>query len=303
MSQFHMRHVLLEVACGLARTQKWLPGHWRLVRWLNGQHGALQLLPARNRSVGRGRRLFINGADHDGLRYLIHGITAGDRLTAMMQRLLRPGDVFVDVGANVGMYSVVASLCVGESGRVLALEASPATFDRLKVITEQDPCNIALKQCAVSDVVGSTAFFIGPEDHSGVSSMRDLGAAATRRISVSTETLDVLLETWPKIRLVKIDVEGAEMAVIKGALRIIERDKPFMVMELTPTFLATFGHSLDELVRTITSRGYRCFRIRQPFEEFTGLASDEVQCDVIFVPAAEADGFRSLMGSSRPMGF
>ncbi len=279
-----LRRLALECVWYVARTRRDLPGHWRLVRWLNGHQQSLRRLPARSRSLGRGAKLFVDPADYDGLRYLLHGITEGDPLTALLKRLLRPGDTFVDVGANVGMYSVVASLCVGTRGRVLALEASPATFEKLQVITQHGLGNVVAKHCAVADAAGSLDFFIGPEDHSGVSSLRDLGAAATKRVSVPADTLDHLLEGWPRVRFVKIDVEGAEFGVIRGALRTLEQDRPYLAMELTPKFLASFGLSLEELLAAILRLGYRCRRLKPLFPEFNGLGGDEFQCDVVFVP-------------------
>lgn len=286
-----IRCLALECACYLSRVQKGMPGRWRLVQWLNGHQQSLRRLPPRSRSLGRGARLFVSPGDYDGLRYLIHGISEGDPLTALLHRLLQPGDVFVDVGANVGMYSAVASLRVGPSGRVLAVEASPITFEKLQVITRRGLGNIVARHCAVADAAGGLEFFIGPEDHSGVSSLRDLGAAATQRVRVPAETLDHLLEGWPKVRFIKIDVEGAELKVIKGALRTIDRDRPFLAMELTPRFLASFGHSLEELLAAILCRGYMCRRLKPPRGEFTGLAGDEFQCDVVFVPVEHDHSF------------
>lgn len=242
--------------------------------------------------------MFVDPGDYDGLRYLIHGITAGDPMTALLQRILGPGDAFVDVGANVGLYSVVAYLCVGASGRVLALEASPTTFQRLKVITTHAPPNVEVRHCAVADKPGMLDFFVGPQEHSGVSSLRNLGAAATQQVTVRADTIDRMLAEWPKVRFVKIDVEGAELSVIQGALRTIERHRPMLAMELTPRFLAAFGHSLDELLAVVLRRGYRCRRLKQPFQEFTALAEDEFQCDVVFVPIEQDDFFLARMRSA-----
>lgn len=298
----YVETAILEFSCYLARTQNWLPGHWRLVRWLNEHQGLLQGLPARVRPLGHGTKLHIDPADYDGLRYLIHGITIGDPLTNILQRVLHPGDGFVDVGANVGLYSVVAALCVGPTGRVLALEASPATFERLQIIALHGFGNIEVKHCAAAAAPGDLEFFLGPADHSGVSSLRDLGAATTRRVVVPADTLDRLLSAWPRIRFIKIDVEGAELAVIRGALAMIERDRPFLAMELTPSFMAAFGHSTDELIATIASFGYICRRLKAPYQEYRGLVSEEFQCDVVFVPVTEDRTFLAKMNDDTPSG-
>lgn len=280
---------LLELACHLSRVRKQVPGHWRLVRWLNGRKEQLRRLPPRARSLGHGQTLFIDPSDYDGLRYLVHGVTPGDPIGSFLSQVLAPGDGFVDVGANVGIYSLIASRHVGDAGRVLAIEASPATFEKLRVVESDPRRNIVARHCAVADAVGVTSFFIGPGDHSGMSSLRDLGTAATQRISVPTETLDRLLADWEQVRLIKIDVEGAELGVLRGAAGVIDRHRPVLLLELTPAFLETFGDSVAALLGFMAGRGYACRRLAPDLPAFEGLVDGEFQCDVVFLPPSEAD--------------
>jgi FkbM family methyltransferase len=246
----------------VTRTFHGLPGRWRLVRWLDQHADTLASLPpATVRFAGR-YRMRVNPVDENGRRVYVNGFEPDERLTRHFIRLVRPGDCVIDVGANVGYYTMVSATLAGPQGSVHAFEASPHTLPWLKTNAALNPVmNIEVHGEAVTDACGRTQFFTATEDKTGYSSIRDLGQEAASVAEVETVSLDSMLDRLPPVRLVKIDVEGAEMLVLKGMRGLIERDHPFFITEIDDCFLRELGHSAAEQCSFLTERGYALFRI------------------------------------------
>lgn len=169
---------------------------------------------------------------------------------ARLPELLAPGDWAIDVGANVGHYTKRMSDLVGPSGRVLAFEPVPATFELLAAnVGRFRHANVSLFNAAVSSglqVLGMSLprFDCGLTNYYEAQLTPDGGA-----MRVLTMSLDSL-QIGPPIRLVKIDAEGHEEAVISGMVKLIERHRPTLIVE-------TWSEPVGELLR---DRGYRCER-------------------------------------------
>lgn len=272
---------LVELACWVQRCYPRMPGRWRLTRFVQTREFVLRALPARRRSLAPGFELFVDPADYDGFNYLVHGINPAEPVTRMLMALLDPGHAIIDVGANVGYMSLVASWRVGSGGSVVAFEASPATFSRLAQL--RTPYNnVTRHHLALADREGELEFSLGPADHSGMASLRPV-AGSQGRIVVKAVTLDPLLKDLPRSRLVKIDVEGAELLALRGMTELIARDRPLMILELTPSFLASFGHGPQDILGLFAERGYVARNVRDG-SEFEGMANGRFQCDLVFVP-------------------
>ena len=157
---------------------------------------------------------------------------------------IRPGDSVIDLGANIGWYTAVLSKLVGERGKVYAVEPIPGTFTLLlSVIKKLRLTNVVPFNCAVSDSDGSAVMEIpkheyGGENYymarivSGKSSDPSQG-----KFEVPLRSLDSLLpgQLSEGVTFVKCDVEGHELAVLKGASHFFEKVKPAMMIEVTGT--------------------------------------------------------------------
>jgi len=160
---------------------------------------------------------------------------------------LRPGDVFYDVGANVGLYSLLAARRVA-TGTVYAFEPLPRNIEYLRKHLELNRVsNAELLELAICDVVGIASF-----QEAENSSMGHLGDGGTTRVRTATLDSFLLHETILPPRLIKIDIEGTELLALRGACEVFRRFRPVL-------FLATHSRELHtECVQLLVSWGYEC---------------------------------------------
>jgi len=252
----------LRTVAWVTRSFPQLPGRWRLVHWLEGHEHALATLPPKTVRFSGRFRMRVNPLDENGRRYYVNGFQPTERLTRHFIRLVRPGDTVIDVGANLGYYTLAAAKLVGREGEVHAFEASPLTLAWLQQNAALNPfANIHVHGVAVSDRCGETTFHTAPAEKAGYSSLRDLGDETRSVVTVPTVTLDSLLDEIPRTRLVKIDVEGAELLVLHGMERLIGRDRPYIIMEIDDAFLRQLGATAAAQCEFLTSRGYELHQI------------------------------------------
>lgn len=161
------------------------------------------------------------------------------RLARFLIHTLQPGDDFLDVGGHFGYFSLLASRLVGPTGRVVAYEASRSTYAVLAENVKNQPAIRAINQ-AVSDRQESISFYEFPVLYNEFNSMDVTQFAGEKwfqefkptRIDVPAVRIDdVLRENGLAPRIIKIDVEGAELKVIGGAAESLRRLSPYVVME------------------------------------------------------------------------
>lgn len=143
-----------------------------------------------------------------------------------MRRVLRPGDVFIDAGANIGIYTVLAARLVGQSGRVIAVEMMPDTADRLDHHIRCNRLgNVTIVRHALSDAEDQVVVATVQEGKYGQATISaDADRYGTgRRVEVRTTTLDAITADFPFVRAMKIDVEGAEIAALSGAASLLPK--------------------------------------------------------------------------------
>ena len=182
--------------------------------------------------------------------------------TRLVRKLLRTNDIFVDVGANNGYYSLLASTLVGPSGSVLALEPLPPIISELKAnIALNGFRNISVIESAVSDKADDLVLTIPEGGGPGVTTLRPVKGASWR---VSCNRLDRLLADFPTPRLVKIDVEGAELKALTGLEGLLVRNEaPDVLCEVTASFLKQIGDNANALYSWMARFGYRAYLVRE----------------------------------------
>lgn len=142
-----------------------------------------------------------------------------------IRRTLRPGMVFVDAGANIGIYSVLASKLVNDDGQIFAIEMVPDTAAILKDHLKMNHCgNVRIIRGALSNAPGETVVATIPFRKYGQASIAErVHNASLESIEIQTVSLDRILDNVPRVDLMKMDLEGAEPEVLDGAKAVLER--------------------------------------------------------------------------------
>lgn len=198
------------------------------------------LLPAPADAVVQmrgGYRLALRPAADALERRLYNARTYEAATLALFDRVLRPGDAMVDVGANLGLMTLHAARLVGATGRVVALEPHPAYHARLVAHLELNGCgNVRALRMAAGAARSSAPIYDFPEVNIGRSSLVSPGAGATASATVEVDRLDSILADVGigRVRLLKIDVEGFEAQVLTGAAGVLAQ-RPVVCMEVSRT--------------------------------------------------------------------
>ena len=191
----------------------------------------------------------------------------------LLSRLLRAGTTFIDLGANIGLYSLFASILVGEKGKVFAFEPSTREFARIKEHVRMNALkNVELSCMAMSNIVGKAQLCvseIGKEGHNSLDPTRFQQIKALKKESVNTSTLDTFFLTLPlsKKIAIKIDTEGSELNILKGGTKFLRKYKPLLIVEINS------GKSKNNyLLSMLKKSGYQIYR----FDRKTGLPKKNI---------------------------
>lgn len=217
--------------------------------------GALDfVVPVTTTTIG-GRALMARGASARWYATdLIEETTLG-----IMARLLREGDTVLDIGANIGSFTVCAALCVGDSGSVVAFEPDPRTAQILaKNLKRHNVASWAqITPAAIGNRLGKTSIIQFDNDlvtGQGVAPERFFPGHIAATIEVDIVTLDSMI-TGP-VDLIKIDVEGYELDVLEGAERVLKNSpQAILIVELNPASQRAADHSPEELCGSLMRDG------------------------------------------------
>lgn len=186
--------------------------------------------------VEPGLKLRVDARRQLGL--IVRGASSYEpRYVAALRELVSPGDVVVDVGANVGFYTALFARWAGDRGRVVAYEPDPAN---LRLLRRNASATTIVRSCAVADAPGEETFTLdrstGYTGHlgEGQSYADHQVRVAARAIRVQTVKLDddlPVLGAAPDV--IKIDIEGGEAAALRGALSTLRGARPLVVTELS----------------------------------------------------------------------
>ena len=208
--------------------------------------------------------------------------------------LVGPGDRCIDAGANVGVHTIRLARLVGRDGEVIAFEPDPEVVQRTRRnVSLNDLANVRVLDAAASEQAGEMRLFRpNPSDtnraRASLTQHRYL-TGATAMVAVTT--IDATCAGAP-VALIKIDVEGHEAAVVRGAADTIARHAPSIVFEYDPQLLRNPGQSPFEW---LAERGYRLFRIRCD----RGRLSTRARLALDYLPELPAEGGDLLAVSPR----
>jgi FkbM family methyltransferase len=180
---------------------------------------------------------------------------------------MKPEQVFFDVGAHHGWVSMWTLPLVGKDGKVYSFEPSPANLSILEWHrTSNDFSQWTVVPKAVSDVDGQAEFFLVDTGDSPMNSLTSGGAGAPfmqghdiRKLAIQTITLDTFCsQVGLRPDLVKIDVEGAELMVLRGASKVMSESCPTIILAVHPYWLPK-GQSTRQIFEFLTTHGYTMY--------------------------------------------
>jgi FkbM family methyltransferase len=182
---------------------------------------------------------------------------------------LEPGGTFFDVGANVGFFSILAARAVGTTGAVYCFEPVPTNASRIRWNARRNGFrNVHLLEVAASDESGSTTLLLAK--HPGGAVIASAGAPPdpAGAIDVPTVTIDELVSAG-RVRppsVVKIDVEGAELAVLRGMLATLRQHRPVIVCEIDAPDEEALQAKRGEITQLLEAAGYDIERLGASYD-------------------------------------
>jgi FkbM family methyltransferase len=214
-------------------------------------------------------------------------------VSRVMRSRIQPGMVVVDVGANIGYYSLLAARLVGSAGKVIAFEPGA---DNVELIQRSARANgfgqIETHRLAVADREGEVRFNM--DDSNGGIHRGELGRNAVLVRSVS---LDEQLRDEPRVDAIKIDIEGAEGLALRGMSAILSRCRPSLFLEFTPDALPAYsGLSGEELLDVLRGHDYE---IRVIAETGATSAAPESNAEIMRRFAASGSDHLDLLATPR----
>jgi FkbM family methyltransferase len=222
---------------------------------------------------------------------------------------LRPGETALDIGANFGLYAYHMSRAVGPNGKVYCFEPIPFTARTFRLIQRGLGFrrNVELVAKGCSDKSGRVSFTL-PIQKSGTISAgvvhmgrnddrpgkETYANFETRQVECEVVSIDEYLPTARDIALVKCDIEGADLFAMRGAKKTLERDRPTVIIEITPWYLAGFGLSVADVTGFFTDLGYRCYSYANG-KLRAARTEDIVEDNWIFIHPSRADRFAKIL--------
>lgn len=183
-------------------------------------------------------------------------ISAEERFVA---RTLKSGDTYVDVGANVGLLALRAASIVGPTGRVIAIEAHPATFSYLQDNIRLNGFGITAIHAAAGDANGVIRFSSGRSDD-----QNHVVIDSEEGIDVAVKRLDEMVPPGP-ITLLKVDVEGFELPVFLGAPAVLSRTRTIM-FESWDQHVVRYDYRVADILKLLRDAGFRITRLHEDHE-------------------------------------
>jgi len=184
--------------------------------------------------------------------------------TEHFKKLIKPGDIVIDVGANIGYYTLMAAARVGKRGHVYAFEPASHTFKILqKNIQINGFTNVSLYNLAISNEEGYVELYLSDSINTGATSITVPELFSGKVEKVRCITIDNFLnkENIKKVDLIKIDVEGAEPKVLRGMNKLLSEQNPKILIEINEERLRSAGHSKDYIYEFLASKGYKAYDI------------------------------------------
>jgi FkbM family methyltransferase len=207
--------------------------------------------------------------------------------SSMIMRLVSPEDTVVDIGANMGWYSMNIAKTY-PLANVHAFEPIPKTFSFLKRNVElNELTNVAINNIGLSNEEKDITFYFYPEGGVNASSANLTERADAELITCHVERLDDYVNAKKiNVDFIKCDVEGAELFAYQGGKETLQRDKPIVFTEMLRKWAAKFNYHPNEIISLFSSIGYSCFYVRgSQLVELAEMTDETIETNFFFLHA------------------
>lgn len=258
-----------------------------------------------------GLSIEVDPRDLIGSHILAYGAWERDTV-AFMQDLLQVGMTVIDVGANIGQYSMIASTCVGKQGQIHAFEPHPGLFHIFHRNIKREACkNIFPNQLALGHLEGQRLLYPHTIDNLGATSFIPVTpGAGGDPVVVNVIKLDhyVMTHNIERVDFIKIDVEGAELEVLQGATTLLDSNPGIVLLvEFYEPNTARFGYHLNDLEAKLRSMEFHLFSISPrgivPYQPIPNLCQNVIavrQLPILLHYLKEKDAASLLMRLAQP---
>ena len=216
-----------------------------------------------------GSKMYVDTQDTGVAPYLLQWGIYEKEETALLKDLVKKGMTVVDIGANIGYYTLLAARLVGEEGRVFAFEPDPHNFELLSRNIEINHLGntVVPIQKAVSSKSGRTKLFLD-ERNLGGHSLSENNVSKHSFLIVEVVSLDDFFEGQIcKVDFVKMDIQGSEMAALEGMKNVLlQNQNPMILTEFWPAGLKNAGSSPDAFLTKLLEYGFVIFQVGQHLE-------------------------------------
>jgi FkbM family methyltransferase len=232
------------------------------IKWLLRIKRSEYLLPD-------GNKFYVDPISDFGLKLMKHN-SYETSMTRQIKQLLGKKDVFIDLGANEGFFSIVAGQLVGRDGFVIAIEPQQRLWEIIiKNVEINNLSNVMLLPYGIGSSEGEAEMHFYPSLNSGASSLaksfnfkvslRKFRKAIYHTSKISIKTLDdIISQSINTIKLIKIDIEGFEFEALKGAQKLLSRGHiENLLIEIHPAALNSMGESEQSIDNLLFGFGYR----------------------------------------------
>ena len=220
-------------------------------------------------------RLRVNATDPGIAPWLLMGKEFSPAEVRLLERLLKPGMAFVDVGANIGYFSLLAAKLVGPAGRVYAFEPDEENFSLLQQNIELNNLhNIVAVKKGISDKIGQTILYRDLENPCRHSLAPKPNGET---VMIETTTLDNFFADLGQIDFIKVDVEGAEPAVLQGMKKLVQiNPRLILLTEFYPQAINKFGSSPEKYLNDLKKLDFSLFGISED-RNFQPVALEQIK--------------------------
>jgi FkbM family methyltransferase len=257
-----------------------------------------------NVRLGNGMKIKVHANDFVGAEIIRKGYYEPE-IVRLFERFLKSGMTFLDIGAHVGQYTLIASKLVGPSGQVHSFEPDPQTYAWLDSNVKRNKLtNVVTNQAALADAPGKLEFFLSKIRDVGSNSLRPPKNFSGRTVEVRCLTVDQYLASHGvrKVDFLKIDVEGAECPALTGAKALLSgSEPPLVIVEFEEQRQIAFKSSCARLAELLKRHGYTLYRIvGDGIEAYVPRDPDAISFNVLAVPTNRAASVEGLVGSPPP---